>query len=298
MTSGSDEPRGVPWRSFYDEARDRLTTAGVASADAEARWIVEQASGFEGGDFLTGLDQAATQRGVAYFDSMMQRRLAGEPVQYVLGRWPFRELDLAVDRRALIPRPETEIVCGLGLDELDRQSGGDAPLIALDLGVGTGAIGLSLAFERRDVEVVGSDIDGQALALARANLAGIGRAGARVLLVEGPWFEPIPERLIGNCNLVISNPPYVARTDELPSEVADWEPALALFSDDGGFADAALLINATQTWLAPGGALVLELGETQLDRAAELATAAGYVDVTIHPDLAGKPRGLVARRAR
>lgn len=296
MSSGVDEPQGVPWRSFFDEARERLTTAAVASPDAEARWIVEHASGFEGGEFVAGLDQPATKRGVVYFDSMMQRRLAGEPVQYVLGRWPFRELDLAVDRRALIPRPETEVVCGLGLDELDRQADGSDRLVAVDLGVGSGAIALSLAFERMNVDVVGSDLDADALELARANLAGLGRAGARVMLVEGPWFEPIPERLVGRCNLVISNPPYVARTDELPPEVADWEPAQALFSDDAGFADAAFLIEAAPPWLASGGALVLELGETQLDRAAELATAAGFDDVAIHPDLAGKPRGLVARR--
>lgn len=296
MSSGVEEPLGVPWRSFFDEAHERLTTAAVSSPDAEARWIVEQASGFEGGEFVAGLDQPATKRGVVYFDAMMQRRLAGEPVQYVLGRWPFRELDLAVDRRALIPRPETEVVCGLGLDELDRQADGSDRLVAVDLGVGSGAIALSLAFERMNVDVVGSDLDADALELARANLAGLGRAGARVMLVEGPWFEPIPERLVGRCNLVISNPPYVARTDELPPEVADWEPAQALFSDDAGFADAAFLIEAAPPWLASGGALVLELGETQLDRAAELATAAGFVDVAIHPDLAGKPRGLVARR--
>jgi len=291
-----DEPHGVPWRSFFDEACERLTTA-VSAPAAEARWIVEQASGFEGGDFVGGLDSLATQRGVAHFDSMMQRRLAGEPVQYVLGRWPFRELDLAVDRRALIPRPETEIVCGLGLDELARQAEGRADgLVAVDLGVGTGAIALSLAFERADVEVVGSEIDAEALALARANVAGLGRAGARVRLVEGAWFEPLPGDLKGRCNLVISNPPYIARSDELPSEVVDWEPARALFSDDDGFADAAFLIEAAPPWLVPGGALVLELGETQLDRAAAVAVAAGFVDVTIHPDLAGKPRGLVARR--
>jgi len=289
MTNGTDQPSGVPWRSFYDEARQRLTTAAVESPDTEARWIVEQASGFEGGEFHRGLDHSATQRGVAYFDSMMQRRLAGEPVQYVLGRWPFRELDLAVDRRALIPRPETEVVCGLGLDELERQARGAARL-------GSGAIGLSLAFERPDVEVVGSDIDGDALALARANLAGIGRAGARVTLVEGPWFDPIPDHHRGACNLVISNPPYVSRSEVLPRAVADWEPGRALFSDDDGFADAAFLIEAAAPWLLPGGALVLELGETQLDRAAELAGRAGYVSVAIHPDLAGRPRGLVARR--
>jgi len=296
MTSGAEQPGGVPWRAFYDEARERLAAAEVASPDSEARWIVEQASGFEGADFRGGLDQLATQRGVAYFDSMMQRRLTGEPLQYVLGRWPFRELDLAVDRRALIPRPETEVVCGLGLDELARQAGGDTRLVALDLGVGSGAIGLSLAFERRDVDVVGCDIDEEALALARANLAGIGVAGARVTLVGGKWFDPIPDDLRGACNLIISNPPYVSRSDELPPEVSDWEPSHALFSDDDGFADAEFLITSAPPWLVSGGALVLELGETQLDRAAELAAATGYVEVAIHADLAGRPRGLVARR--
>lgn len=287
----------MAWRSFYEEAKQRLTSAGLPSPEVDARRLVEEASGNEGADFVTGLDDLATQRGVVKFDAMMARRLAGEPLQYVLGRWGFRQLDLAVDRRALIPRPETEFVTGLGLDELERQAAdrGDSLLQAVDLGTGSGAIGLSIAFERPDVQVICSDSQADALDLARANLAGLGRVGVRVLMSEGSWFDALEPGQRSSFHLVISNPPYVERDADLPGEVADWEPVTALFSDDDGFADAAHLIEGAVEWLRPGGALVLELGATQLDRACELATAIGYQDVVAHDDYVGRPRALVAR---
>ncbi|MFV2040100.1 MAG: class I SAM-dependent methyltransferase, partial [Acidimicrobiales bacterium] len=187
--------RTVAWRSFLDEARQRLEAAGFASADIEARRIVEEASGYEGAGFHSGLNELATQRGVVAFDAMLGRRLGGEPLQYVLGRWGFRTLDLLVDRRALIPRPETEVVAGVALDELSRLATPGRRLTALDLGTGTGAIGLSLAAERPDTEVILTDVSTEALKVARANLAGLGRAGTRVSIAQGSWFVALPDRL-------------------------------------------------------------------------------------------------------
>lgn len=297
----AEQPAGIPWRAFYHEACTALgkaTLGGEAfpSPETDARRIVEEAAGFEPSEFHLGLDEFATVRGVAKFDALLPRRIAGEPLQYVLGRWSFRTLDLFVDSRVLIPRPETEVVAEFGFGELDRQAAPGRELLAADLGTGSGAIGLSLAAERTDVRVICTDASSDAVAVARANLAGIGRPAARVQILEGSWFAPLPVASAGAFNLIISNPPYVADDDALPKEVADWEPAQALFSGRDGLDDARLLIAGAQQWLTQRGALVLELGETQLGAASDLAMAAGYEHVQVHQDLTGRDRVLVCRK--
>ncbi|MEM7288523.1 MAG: peptide chain release factor N(5)-glutamine methyltransferase [Actinomycetota bacterium] len=292
------DPSGstVAWRSFHREATTRLAAAGVDAPDVDARRIVEAASGFEGAEFHLGLDRLATKRGVVRFDDMMERRLAGEPLQYVVGSWGFRTLDLMVDRRVLIPRPETEVVAGLALAELARLAEPGHVLTAVDLGTGSGAIGLSLAAERTDTHVVLTDASEDALQVARANLTGIGRAATRVMIRQGSWFEALAPDLAGRVDVVVSNPPYVAESDPLPSVVADWEPLEALRAPDGGRADLRHLIGGVGEWLRPGGSLVLEMDPTQTAWAAEAAAAAGLVDISIRPDLSGRDRALTARR--
>jgi release factor glutamine methyltransferase len=283
------------WRAFYDEARRRLAAAGDEFAAVDARRIVEEAAGCEPGEFAATLDRPATNRSVAYFDSMLERRLKGEPLQYVLGRWGFRTLDLAVDARVLIPRPETEGVAELALAELRRVDDGSRPLLAADLGTGSGCIGLSLAAEHKLVRVVCTDASIDAVAAARANAAGLGRPATRIEIRHGDWFDALPAEHKGDFDVIVSNPPYVAEHEPLPAVVADWEPTEALVAGPTGLEHARVLIEGAPEWLRSGGALVLELGETQLDDAAALAEAAGYVDVSVHRDLAERNRALVAR---
>lgn len=224
------------------------------------------------------------------FDAMVERRRAGEPLQYVLGRWGFRSLDLLVDRRVLIPRPETEWV----VEQALRRLPDDRPVTVLDLGTGSGAIGLSIAVERLGARVVATDASPAALAVARANLAGVGRAATRVSLQEGAWFGAVPDVLRGEVDLVVSNPPYVALSDPLPPEVADWEPREALVPGPTGLEALAVIVPGAVEWLRPGGWLVCEIGETQGDAVRRLA--GGYADVDVLPDLTGRDRVLVARR--
>ena len=159
--------------------------------------MCEVAAGREGDEFLAALDQPATHRNVAHLDSMLARVASGEPLQYVLGRWGFRHLDLMVDRRVLIPRPETETVVETAL-ALARSM--QPPIICADLGTGSGAIGLSLAAELPvdGVTVWMTDASSDAIDVARANAAGIGRAGANVRLADGDWFDALPEELRGS----------------------------------------------------------------------------------------------------
>lgn len=279
----------VAWRVLYDEARERL--AGVSDTpDVDARRIVETASGHDGVGFALGLSELVTVRGVARFDAMIERRLRGEPLQYVVGRWGFRTLDLAVDHRVLIPRPETETVVEVALAELDRVGGHRV----LDLGTGSGAIALSIAVERDQAEVWAVERSPEAAAVARANLAGIGRAATRVRMVEGSWFEPLDGELAGGFDLIVSNPPYVAADDPLPPVVVDWEPTEALVPGPRGTEAIAEIVAAAAQWLQPGASLVIELAPSQASWAIEAATAAGF-DAHVAPDLTGRDRVLVAR---
>ena len=287
---------GTPWRAFYDEARARLEAAGEEFAAVDARRIVEEASGAEPGEFALTLDQFARKRGVTHFDSMLERRLAGEPLQYVLGRWGFRTLDLAVDARVLIPRPETEGVAELALAALPPASVEGRVPLAADLGTGSGCIGLSLAAEHKTVQVICTDNSEQAVSAARANAAGLGRPATRIEIRHGDWFDALPVERKGEFDVIISNPPYVADHEELPPVVAEWEPQQALFAGPTGLEDAEILIDGAFDWLRSGGVLVLELGETQLDAASRRAQDRGYTNVVVHRDLADRDRALVASK--
>jgi release factor glutamine methyltransferase len=297
-TEAGDDGDLVPWRALLAETESRLARAGVERPEVDARWLVERASGHEGAALVLALDHPATERGVAHLDAMVARRVHGEPLQYVLGRWGFRRLDLFVDRRVLIPRPETEQVAEVAIAEARRAQAGDdtVPVTVVDLGTGSGAIALSVAVEVPASGVWASDRSADALAVARANLAGIGRPGARVRLVEGDWFSALPEELAGLVDVVVANPPYVAESDELPSVVAAWEPTGALVSGPTGLEDIEHIVSGSVAWLAPGGTLVVEIAPHQAEHVTTRAADAGFEHVEVRPDLTGRPRALLARR--
>ncbi len=259
----------------------------------EARWILEL-----GGD---------------RWQELADRRLAGEPLQYVLGTWSFRHLDLLVDRRVLIPRPETEQVVEVALAELARiraSSGPDAESpVCVDLGTGSGAIALSLATEGAAgggaLEVWATDVSVRALAVAGHNRDAVGAGGEHptVHLVHGSWFAALPPRLAGRVDLVVSNPPYVPEADfaGLDPSVRDWEPREALVAAPGvggvaGMAAIEAIVGSAPAWLRPGGCLVVEIDPAQAPAAADTAARSGFARVDIERDLSGRDRMLVARR--
>ncbi|MEL7155120.1 MAG: peptide chain release factor N(5)-glutamine methyltransferase [Actinomycetota bacterium] len=296
-----DGGAGVTWAALAAETGERLAVSSdpavAARADWQGRLIAMRAAGAEADEWPGRATEPATVRGVAALDRMTARRLSGEPLQYVLGEWSFRYLDLFVDHRVLIPRPETEVVADLALDELRRRAPGDQAVTAVDLGTGSGAIGLSLAREHDGVELWLTDISADALQVARANLAGLGRAAARVRVTQGAWFEALPDELRGAVGLVVANPPYVARDEDLPAEVAEWEPELALVSGPTGTEHLELLIAQAPHWLDDEGVLVLEMAPHQTSTMAALART-HFDEVEIHPDLAERDRAVLARRPR
>ena len=262
----------------------------------EARFICEHAAGLDAGEFATSLDHLVTQRMGLHVHDMVRRRIAGEPLQYVMGRWAFRHLDVLVDPRVLIPRPETELVAEVAL-HLAREVSGHRTVV--DLGTGSGVIGLSLAFELplEDTTVWLTDVSSDALDVARANLAGIGRAGANVHISEGSWYEALPTALHESVDVIVSNPPYIAINDpDLAQEVVSFEPPLALFADEDGLASLRTVVSQAPRWLRRGGALVLEIGHRQGDAVRGLIIEAGLRSVEIRRDLAGRDRVAVARR--
>jgi release factor glutamine methyltransferase len=286
----------------------------------EATWIVEQVES-------AATDPSSVARSAT---SLADRRAAGEPLQYVLGSWQFRSLELVVDRRVLIPRPETEQLVEVALAELDRIAGertaadgapaertatGAVPVhpapVCVDLGTGSGAIALSLAREggRRGgaPEVWATERSPDALDVARMNLATLAHqhpdAARRVTLLEGSWFDPLPAHLARRVDLVVSNPPYVSEEEyaTLAAEVRDWEPHAALVAPRGragvaGMADIETVVAGSARWLRPSGALVVELAPAQAYAAVDAARRAGFSRVGTARDLAGRLRMLVAVR--
>jgi release factor glutamine methyltransferase len=266
------------WADLRVHAAARLRDTAALAPETEARWMVERVSGYDGVELVVGEHEIATAPAILHLDDMLARRAAGEPLQYVLGRWGFLGLDLLVDRRVLVPRPETEVVVERCLQRL---AGLDEPRV-LDVGTGSGAIALAIADEHPGAQVTGIDASPAALELAGANVL---RTGVEVTFVEWDLFSGLPA---GPWDLVVSNPPYVLPEEiaGLEPEVREWEPREALV---GVGATEAVARGAFDV-LRPGGALVLEVAAGDAGRAAKLLGELGYGDVVTTPDLAGRDR--------
>lgn len=296
------------WRDARIETEARLRAARVDAPEQEARWMLERVSGYDGAEFVVGEMEDATAPSLVTLDAMIERRLAGEPLQYVLGSWQFLGLELLVDPRVLIPRPETELVAHTAFDEAARlgvrRGGTDhwdvvGTDVVVDLGTGSGALALALATELPETEVWAVDVSDDALRVARANVAGVGGSAAtRVRVAAGSWYDALPDELRGTVRMVVSNPPYIAEheVESLPRSVIDWEPYGALVSGPTGLEAIDRVIAGAREWLdAERGVLVCELGAEQGDAAADLARAAGFPDVSVRRDLSRRNRVLVAR---
>lgn len=225
----------------------------------------------------------------ARFDALMARRLAGEPLQYLEGSIPFGPVEVRVDRRALIPRPETEQLWELAAGLLG-QAGPGTPLV--DVGTGSGALALALKHAFPTAPVYGTDSSSEALDLARENSAASGLA---VTFLEGDLLDPLPQSLRGRLEMVVSNPPYLseAEWEDLPGEIRLHEPRQALVAGREGTEVLSRLAAEAYWWLGVGGWLVCEIGETQGEAALAMF---GMYEREVRPDLACRPRFLVARK--
>jgi release factor glutamine methyltransferase len=230
--------------------------------------------------------------------------LAGVPLQHVIGHWTFRTVELAVDHRALIPRPETEILVSVALDELARLGTfRPLPLRCLDLGTGTGAIALSLVSECPDVRVVATDVSMEALALAGENRSQLSEPlRDRLELRHGDWYGALvaaggADPVDVPFDLICANPPYLSELEwrDVDPIVRDYDPVQALVAGEVGTEAIELILAAATGHLTSGGSMVIEIGWKQGPDAMRLARAAGAGHVAVLPDLVGRDRILLAR---
>ncbi|HUZ11095.1 MAG TPA: HemK/PrmC family methyltransferase [Acidimicrobiales bacterium] len=284
------------------EVRRELATE--LGSDAEARWLIEEV--------FDRHPDATSEHRLFELRALVDRRLAGVPLQYVIGHWSFRTLDLVVDPRVLIPRPETEQVVEVALAELRRSARDRPDPVLVDLGTGSGAVALSLAVEGQAafprLQVWATDADEDALAVAALNRVRVGagdpRAAERVVLRRGSWWHSLPASLQGALDLVVCNPPYVGEGEwaELDAEVR-LEPYRALVARDGlggipGMAEVEAVLAGAPDWLAPAGALVVEIAPHQSAAAIAAARRAGLRSPRVERDLAARERVLVAESPR
>jgi release factor glutamine methyltransferase len=263
-----------------------LAEAGIETARLEAELLLAKACD----DCARALLYMELRRELSLeaesgFSELLDRRARREPLAYVLGHWGFRRLTLKTDKRALVPRPETEIVVERALEHLQ---GRPEPRV-LDVGTGTGAIALAIADEHPGAQITAIDVSRDALGLARENLDLLGVNG-RVRLIEHDLMHGIGQ---DEYDLVVSNPPYVEPEDleTLQPEIRDWEPRIALVAHGATEAVAAAATEA----LRPGGWIVLEVAENQAGNVEALLRGLGYQRLRISPDLAGKDRVVEGR---
>lgn len=307
-----------------------LERKGDENPRISAQWLLAEACGLSRIELYTRLDQPLSMDERDVLRGYVTRRGQGEPLQYITGEVGFRHISVQVRPGVLIPRPETEVLVSEALallppaprprakdEEAEAAAEGEAgeagaadlpsadappapapePLLVADLCTGSGCIACSIAYEHPLARVFATDIAPEAVSLARENAAALGLDG-RVSVVECDLGEGVPAEAVGALDLVASNPPYVptAVLAGIPREVAAYEPALALDGGADGLDMFRRLLAFCARALKPGGGFAFELHETCLDAAAALARDAGFSDVCIVNDLAGRPRVLTARR--
>jgi release factor glutamine methyltransferase len=273
-------------RSLIAEATAALSSAGVAEPRREALRLWSELRGGSPAEVLLDGERETDVATASALRQVVGRRVAGEPLAHVTGRIGFRTLDLMSDRRALIPRPETEGLVDLLLARI--RTGRLA-----DIGTGSGCLALSLAAEGGFAHLSAVDVSAAALALARANRDA---CGARVDLMRGDLCQPLRAASV---DAVVSNPPYLtaAEYEALDPSVKRWEPAAALVSGPDGLQATGRLLQETRRVLRRGGWLALEVDCTRAAAVAAQAGALGWMDIAIHADLFGRERYLLARRS-
>lgn len=254
---------------ILNKTRDFFTQKGLENPRLEAELLLAGTLGMKRLELYLKFERPMTEPELATLRERVKRRAAREPLQYVLGNAQFRELTLKCDRRALIPRPETEELVELVLKRIPSE----AAVRLADLGTGTGAIALALAHERPAASVVACDYSADALALAKENAATC-KLAERVEFVRSDWLNAVS----GNFDAIVSNPPYLT-DDEVrvaEPEVRDHEPHSALIAPDAGLADLEKILRQAKPRLNTGGFVALETGIAQHARLAGLAKEIGY----------------------
>jgi len=282
----------VPTRlALLDRAAERLTAAGREAPRRTAAWLLMEILDCDRGQLYAHHDRPVARDDARQFEAMVDRCVAGEPLQHVLGYAVFRGLRLAVSPAVMVPRPETEEVVEAALAMID---GVEAPCV-LDVGTGSGCIALTIKHERPDATVQAWDVSPEALAVARENAD---RLGLDIRFDEVDLFaDDVDDRCFQSVDLLVSNPPYIPddEAESLPAVVHDYDPHVALFSGDDPLRFYRALAAQAAVLCAPGAALVFETHADYAQEAADVLRAEEFDDVCLQEDLSGRLRILTAR---
>lgn len=298
-------PATEPWtiKRILDWTSGYLERKGDEHPRLSAEWLLAAVTGLSRVELYVNFDRPLEPAELSAMHEAIERRAAGEPLQYVTGEMPFRHIVLRCERGVLIPRPETEILVDAALEGVDaageKDGGAAAPVRVLEVGTGTGCIALSVASERPGTHVTATDLSPRAVELASRNREALGLEEA-VDIVECDLASGVDPELMGTFSVLVSNPPYIPTrvlAEEVPAEVADFEPGLALDGGEDGLDVFRRLLDLAPVALAPGGMLAVELFEGSLEDAAALVRARdGWASVEVREDLTHRPRVLVALR--
>ena len=263
---------------------DFFAGKGIESPRLNAELLIGHALGLKRMQLYLEFERPLTEPELERIRPLIRRRAPHEPVQYILGETDFFGLRLKVDRRALIPRPETEQL----VEQVVTARKSSPPVSILDLGTGSGAIALALAQAFPEAAVTAVDRSGDALALARENAAAAALE-ERVAFLVSDWFAAVPATTF---DVIVSNPPYLTNREaaETSPEVRGFEPPEALAAGEDGLSDLAAIIRDARRFLAPGGLLALETGIAQRDALLALGAAAGLTGCEVRTDLTGRDR--------
>jgi release factor glutamine methyltransferase len=270
-------------REALAAAAEALTAAGVPTPRLDAELLLAEATGHSRAELAANPEQGIEPAAARRFGGFVRRRVRREPVAYILGRRGFRGIELEIDPRALVPRPETELLVEVALEL--------RPERALDVGTGSGAVALAIADELPEAAVIATDTSAEALALARRNAHRLGLAH-RVTIETGS----LPAA--GAVDLLVANLPYVSEAEwpGLEPEITRYEPRQALVAGPSGLEAIERLLAELQSGPMEAGAVALEVGAGQAGAVAELVRVSGYESVETRPDLAGIERVVVGKR--
>ncbi|MGD0219978.1 MAG: peptide chain release factor N(5)-glutamine methyltransferase [Acidimicrobiales bacterium] len=280
------------WRALVRAAATALDNMNEALILAEETADVPRAS------LVLAFDSCPGAKARARFRALVDARRRGAPFQHVVGHWGFRTLDLVVDGRALVPRPETEFTVEVALAALAARRSPAAQVLGVDLGTGSGAIACSLVAELATVSVVATDCSPGALEVAAANRARLDPADAsRLELRLGDWYGALDPAIAGHIDLIVANPPYLAASEwhGLDPVVRDHDPAHALVAGPSGREAIEEILRGAPVWLSNDAAVVVEIAPHQAREAVAFASRCGARKIEVRRDLAGRDRVIVAR---
>jgi release factor glutamine methyltransferase len=290
MAASSDDASPTRRREHLEQAQRRLAAAERQAPRRVAEWLLMEVLDCDQGQLYAHSERPVPAEAAARFSAMVQRCVAGEPVQHVLGYTVFRGLRIEVSPAVMVPRPETEEVAGAALEAIGAV---DAPRV-LDVGTGSGCIALAVKHERPDAVVAGWDVSPEALAVARRNAD---RLALDVQFEAVDLFSEAGTRVDARVDLLVSNPPYIPdeEADTLSATVREYDPPEALFSGDDALRFYRALADRAPMLCVPGGALVLEAHADHAEAAANVLRRGGLTAVRVDTDLSDRPRILTAR---